>query len=66
MYTGQQPNESYQVNNSACSVLKKIIDPISSFGQNIMILNWLISTYYSCRKSTQRLYLNYSENIKKK
>lgn len=43
IYAGKQPNGPYQVNNSACSVVKRLIRPISGSGRNITCDNWFTS-----------------------
>ncbi|CAI6352855.1 unnamed protein product [Macrosiphum euphorbiae] len=43
IYAGKQPNGPYHVNNSACSVVERLIRPISGSGRNITCDNWFSS-----------------------
>lgn len=43
LYTGNQPLGPFTINNSALSVVKRLIEPIKQTGRNITIDNWFTS-----------------------
>ncbi|KAJ8930731.1 hypothetical protein NQ314_016437 [Rhamnusium bicolor] len=43
VYVGKQPDGPYVVDNSALSVVKRLITPIALSGRNVTIDNWFSS-----------------------
>lgn len=43
VYTGNQPNGPYEVNNSPYSIVKKLIEPLYNSGRNLTVDNWYTS-----------------------
>lgn len=43
VYAGQQPNGPYKMNNSAKSVVKRMVQPVEGTKRNITMDNWFTS-----------------------
>jgi len=43
VYAGQQPNSPYKMNNSAESVVKRMVQPVEGTKRNITMVNWFTS-----------------------
>lgn len=43
VYVGTQPGGAFRLDNSASSIVKRLVDPIAQSGRNVTMDNWFTS-----------------------